>query len=143
MQNLVQNTEIFTPMMVLIAWTLLVLIWLYAKRIPAMRKAGINPDDSLSKDLSDALPIGARQVAANYNHLLEQPTIFYASVIAIAVMGHVDALAVGAAWAYVILRIVHSLIQNTYHTVMHRWTVFMLSSLALAVMVINELLKLF
>jgi len=138
-----QNTDILTPVMVLIAWTLLVLIWMYAKRIPAMSKAKIKPDDSLTQDLSSALPLDARQVAANYNHLLEQPTIFYAAVIAIAVMGHVDALAVNAAWAYVILRILHSLVQNTYHTVMHRFSIFMLSSLALAVMVVNELLKLF
>ncbi|PHR59708.1 MAG: hypothetical protein COA47_09425 [Robiginitomaculum sp.] len=138
-----ENTEILTPVMVLVGWTLFILIWLYAKRIPAMSKAKIKPDDSLNQDLSTALPLSARQVAANYNHLMEQPTIFYAAAIAIALMGHVDQTAIYAAWAYVILRILHSLVQCIYHKVMHRWTLFMLSSLALGVLVVNELMKLF
>lgn len=135
--------QIITPMLVLAAWTLVMLIWLYAKRIPAMSKAKIKPDDSLTKDLSTELPLDARQVAANYNHLMEQPTVFYAVCLAIAVLGSADQVAISAAWAYVVLRILHSLVQSTYHTVMHRWALFMLSSLALGVMVVGELLKLF
>jgi len=138
-----QNTAMMNPVIVLAAWTLIILIWLYAKRIPAMSKAKIKPDDSLNQDLSSALPLGARQVAANYNHLLEQPPLFYAVCLAITVMGHADVVAINAAWAYVGLRILHSLVQCTYHKVMHRWTLFMLSSGALAVIVINELLKWF
>ncbi|VAV96536.1 hypothetical protein MNBD_ALPHA06-2318 [hydrothermal vent metagenome] len=138
-----QNVQILTPVIVLAGWTMIILIWLYAKRIPAMSKAKIKPDDSLDQDLSNALPLAARQVAANYNHLLEQPPLFYAVCLAIAFMGHVDAVAIYAAWAYVILRILHSLVQCIYHTVMHRWALFMLSSLSLGVLVVNELIKLF
>lgn len=137
------TTQLLAPMMVLIGWTLLVLVWMYAKRIPAMKKANIQPDDSLTKDLSTALPLDARQVAANYNHLMEQPTIFYAAVLGITVMGHVDQVAIYSAWSYVGLRVIHSLVQNTYHTVMHRFLLFMLSSVVLGVMVVRELLKLF
>jgi hypothetical protein len=138
-----QNAALLTPVMVLAGWTMIILIWLYAKRVPAMSKAKIKPDDSLTQDLSAALPLGARQVAANYNHLLEQPPLFYAVCLAISFMGHVDVVAIYAAWAYVILRILHSLVQCTYHKVMHRWSLFMLSSLALGVLVVAELLKLF
>ncbi|MBL1430285.1 MAG: MAPEG family protein [Robiginitomaculum sp.] len=137
------TTQLLAPMMVLIGWTLLMLIWMYAKRIPAMKKANIQPDDSLTKDLSSMMPLGARQVAANYNHLMEQPTIFYAAVLGITVMGHVDQVAIYSAWSYVGLRVIHSLVQNTYHTVTHRFLLFVLSSVALGVMVVRELLKLF
>jgi len=137
------TTQLLAPMMVLIGWTLLMLIWMYAKRIPAMKKANIQPDDSLTKDLSAKMPLGARQVAANYNHLMEQPTIFYAAVLGITVMGHVDQVAIYSAWSYVGLRVIHSLVQNTYHTVTHRFLLFMLSSVVLGVMVVRELLKLF
>ena len=137
------NVALLTPVMVLAGWTLVILIWLYATRIPAMQKAGIDPQDALQGDLSSKIPLKVRQVADNYNHLLEQPPLFYAVALAIAVMGHVDAIAVYGAWAYAGLRILHSLVQCTYHKVMHRWALFMLSSLALGVMVVNELLKLF
>ncbi len=136
--------DMLTPVMVLAGWTMIILIWLYATRIPAMSKAKIDPQDVLQgDDLSSKIPLSVRQIADNYNHLLEQPPLFYAVALAIAAMGHVDALAVNAAWAYTILRVLHSLVQCTYHKVMHRWALFMLSSIALGVMVVNELLKLF
>ena len=137
------SVALLTPVMVLAGWTLVILVWLYATRIPAMSKANIDPQDALEGDLSSKIPLKVRQVADNYNHLLEQPPLFYAVALAIAVMDHVDTIAVDAAWAYVGLRMVHSLVQCTYHKVMHRWALFMLSSAALAVMVVNELLKLF
>ena len=138
-----ESVALLTPVMVLAGWTLVILVWLYATRIPAMSKANIDPQDALEGDLSAKIPLKVRQIADNYNHLLEQPPLFYAVALAIAVMGHVDAIAVDAAWAYVGLRVLHSLVQCTYHKVMHRWALFMLSSAALAVMVVNELLKLF
>ncbi len=135
--------EMLTPVMVLAGWTIFILIWLYGTRIPAMRAAKIHPQAALEGDLSSKIPLKVRQIADNYNHLLEQPPLFYAVALAIAVMGHVDMIAIYSAWAYVGLRIVHSLVQCTYHKVMHRWALFMLSSIALGVMVVNELLKLF
>ncbi len=135
--------ELLTPVMVLAGWTMIILVWLYATRIPAMSKAKIDPQDALEGDLSTKIPLKVRQIADNYNHLLEQPPLFYASALAIAAMGHVDVVAVYAAWAYVGLRVLHSLVQCTYHKVMHRWALFMLSSVALGTLVVNELLKLF
>lgn len=131
------------PVMVLIAWSLCILVLLYLRRVPAMRKAQIRPDDYLHEDVSDRLPLSERQTAANYNHLMEQPTIFYALCLTIAVLHHVDTFAVVLAWSYVGLRVVHSLIQVTYHKVMHRFSIFILSSMVLMAMTIWELLNLF
>lgn len=134
---------ILAPVVLLIAWSLCILVLLYVRRIPAMQKAKIKPDTYLHEDVSDKLPLSERQTAANYNHLMEQPTIFYALCLSIAVLHHVDQWAVWLAWGYVGLRVVHSLIQVTYHKVMHRFSIFMLSSIVLMVMVVRELLHLF
>ena len=70
--------NLLTPALALIVWSLVVWVWMYATRIPAINKAGINPATAREKSALDALPLTVRQVADNYNHLMEQPTIFYA-----------------------------------------------------------------
>jgi hypothetical protein len=135
-------TSMLTPVLALIVLTLLVWIWMYATRIPAMQKAGIAAQKGRHPGSLDVLPSSARQVADNYNHLLEQPTIFYALVFYIVLSGHTDALHIYSAWAYVGLRLVHTLIQCTANIVMARFTVFTISTLVLMVMVGRELLAL-
>lgn len=78
-----------------------------------------------------------RWKADNYNHLLEQPTIFYAIALTLAVLGAVDAASVILAWAYVGLRIVHSLVQATVNVILWRFAVFALSSLVLAALALR------
>ena len=135
-------TSMLTPMLALIVLTLLVWIWMYVTRIPAMRKAGITPQDARHPGSLDGLPSSARQVTDNYNHLLEQPTIFYALVFYIVFSGHSDGLHIYLAWAYVVLRVVHSLIQCTVNIITARFFVFSLSTLVLMVMAGRELLAL-
>lgn len=137
-----QIDSIIQPLIILGLWSAVIFLWMYAKRIPAMRKAGISPQDARhTGDLK--LPSSSMQVADNYNHLFEQPTLFYATVLAIAAMGHVDSIHVQVAWAFVILRIVHSLIQVTINVVLLRFSIFVLSWIALIIMLVREALNLF
>lgn len=137
------ETDILTPVFALVVWTLLVFIWMYATRMPAMGKANIDPQTVKHPSaMSGLLPTRVEAVADNYNHLMEQPTIFYALCFYLAVAGHADALHVQLAWAYVGLRIVHSLVQNTSNNVMVRFMVFTLSTIMLLVMVGREALSL-
>ncbi len=131
-----------TPVIALITWTLLVWIWMYALRIPAMQAAGIDADDARHPGSLDILPSKARQVADNYNHLHEQPTVFYALAFYAQLAGAADALNVNLAWAYVGLRVAHSLVQNTANKVMIRFSVFALSSIVLIVITVRCLLAL-
>ncbi len=131
------------PVMALVAWSLVIWVWMYVQRIPAMQKAGIKPQDARFPGSLDKLPDAARQAADNYNHLMEQPTIFYAAALAIEVAGHADGMAVHFAWVYVGLRVVHSLVQTTVNLVALRFLVFVLSTGVLAAMVIRELMRLF
>jgi hypothetical protein len=134
--------SILTPVLALIVWTLVIWVWMYATRIPAMNKAGITPQNAQEPTSLDALPLSVRQVAYNYNHLMEQPTIFYALAFYTYLAGHESSLAVELAWAYVGLRVVHSLIQCTVNIVMLRFAVFSLSTIALIVWTAVEVMAL-
>lgn len=131
------------PVMALVAWSLVIWLWMYVQRIPAMQKAGIKPQDARFPGSLDKLPDGARQAADNYNHLMEQPTIFYAAALTIQVAGHADGMAVHFAWVYVGLRVLHSLVQVSVNLVALRFLLFVLSTGVLAAMVIRELMRLF
>lgn len=133
------------PVIVLIIWTLIMLIWLYAKRIPAMQKAKITPDKyKLSTQRKDSpLSPDAVAVADNYNHLLEAPTIFYALALTAQIGGYADDKLILHAWIYVALRIAHSLVQATQGKVIIRFSLFILSMLVLAIMAIQVAMKIF
>ena len=122
-----------TPVLALIVWTLIVWIWMYATRIPAMQKAKIHPQSAVNAGALDGLPVEVRVVADNYNHLHEQPTIFYALAVYSYLVGVSDPLNIWLAWGYVGLRIVHSLIQIVARKVMLRFQVFVLASLMLMI----------
>ncbi|MAW81699.1 MAG: hypothetical protein CMI63_15790 [Parvularcula sp.] len=131
-----------TPVLALIVWTLIVWIWMYATRIPAMQKAKINPQDALKPGALDVLPLEARVAADNYNHLHEQPTIFYALAIYSHLAGVTDPLNIWLAWGYVALRIVHSLAQIVVKKVILRFQLFALASLVLMIITARNVLAL-
>ena len=88
------TAEFLTPVLALVCWTLVMWIWMYATRIPAMKQAGIDPQEAAYPGTwSHRLRPGVRSVADNYNHLHEQPTIFYALMFYAALTGGGDATA--------------------------------------------------
>lgn len=137
------TSSLLTPMLALIVWSLVMLVWMYATRIPAIGKAGIDPAKAQEPTSLDALPIKVRQVAYNYNHLMEQPTLFYALVVYSYLAGQQNAVNLALAWAYVAIRIVHSLVQATVNIVLVRFAIFITGSLVLAVLAIRDVWALF
>lgn len=133
---------IMTPVLILASWTLVMWLWMYATRIPAMQKAGINAARLKEKSELDVLPRGVRQVADNYNHLHEQPVVFYALAIYSHLVGVETQATIAAAWAYVGLRIAHSLWQATVNFIPVRFVLFALSSIALIVIAALNVLAL-
>ncbi|MGP1281333.1 MAG: MAPEG family protein [Parasphingopyxis sp.] len=135
------NSGILAPAAVLVVWTLIMMIWVMVTRLPAMKKAGIDMGarpGGRGQDLQGVVPDSVNWKAHNYNHLMEQPTIFYATVFIVALTGTGDVwLNVWLAWAYVGLRIVHSIVQATWNHVPARFAVFMLSSLALLALALH------
>ena len=142
------HSEILRPMVVLIAWTLVMLVWMLVTRLPAMKAAGVDMGKLVGTKASDAdrsLPPQAQWKAHNYNHLMEQPTLFYAvcAVLALSGTGNGNGVNAWIAWAYVGLRIVHSLVQATSNRVRIRFLVFMLSSVMLAALTLHAALAVF
>ena len=136
--------SILTPSLALIAWTLVVWVWMVATRIPAMQKARIAPQEGKhTRALAGKLPSEVQAVADNYNHLMEQPTIFYALVAYVFLSGAESRLNIALAWAYVGLRVVHSLVQNTSNVVTTRFYIFVASTLCLFVIVGEQGWRLF
>lgn len=130
------------PVLILVLWTLIMWLWMYATRIPAMQKAKIDPQEA-ARTRTLNLPPEVMRVADNYNHLHEQPTIFYAVAIATHLANAADPIAIGLAWAYVAIRILHSLIQATVNIVMLRFLVFSLGSIALTILAVRTTLSVF
>lgn len=132
------HSPILAPIVALVAWSLVMQVWLYATRIPAMRAARTPLDPTAPPGtLTASLPPHVRWKADNYNHLMEQPTIFYAIALALALMDFGGGLNLIIAWTYVALRIVHSLVQATTNNIMVRFSVFMLASLCLVALTLH------
>jgi len=128
------------PVLALIAWTFVMWVWMYATRIPAMQKAKIDPAELSRTGKKLELPPEVSRVADNYNHLHEQPTIFYALAITTQIAGAADGVAVTLAWVYVGLRVVHSLVQATRNIIPLRFAVFTLGSITLLVLLVRTAL---
>ncbi|MCZ8170546.1 MAG: MAPEG family protein [Brevundimonas sp.] len=119
---------------------------MYATRLPAMTKAKIdtkNLTGGTGKDLENILPANVQWIAHNYNHLHEAPTVFYAVALALALIGQGDGLTAQLGWAYVGLRIAHSIVQATWNRVMVRFLLFALSSFALMALTLHLILAVF
>jgi len=126
------------PVVALIVWSLLVLIWLYATRIPAMSKAKLKPGQATKADME---ALSSANVANNYNHLMEQPTLFYAVCFALQFLGQGDEpINIGLAWLYVAIRVVHSLVQATVNIIVLRFFIFVLGSLVLMALTVHAAL---
>lgn len=136
------ENAILTPVLALISWTLIVWAWMYATRIPAMQKAKIDPQAAIHPGSLSVLPTSARVVADNYNHLHEQPTIFYALAFYTHLAGAADGINVALAWTYVALRVAHSLAQIVVRVVALRFAIFAAGSLVLIVIAVRDILQL-
>jgi hypothetical protein len=136
------ETTFLAPVLALIIWTLLVWVLMYARRIPAMQKAKIDPDTAKSPDGSwkQDLPLSVQASAHNYNHLLEQPTIFYALMFYLTLTAQMSTQIFYAAWAYVALRVLHSFVQVSAGKVILRFGLFTLSTLVLFAIVAMTLI---
>jgi hypothetical protein len=138
------ESPILAPVVALVLWSFVMWAWLYATRIPAIRKANVPMDPAMtSADLAAALPPSVRWKADNYNHLMEQPTLFYAVALTLALAGQGDGVNAVVAWIYVAMRVVHSLVQATTNIIIVRFSVFMFASLVLLVLALRAAIAVF
>lgn len=135
MQQMYQH-GLIGPLLALVGWTFVMWFWVFAVRIPAVARLKLDVQES-ARTGSLPLPPAVRWVGDNYNHLHEQPTLFYALALAAQVTGVTDPITIGIGWTYVALRVVHSLIQATVNIIAARFTVFIISSLVLLALLVR------
>lgn len=132
------ETTILQPVVALAAWTMVMWVWLYAVRLKAMKAFKVDMGklaNELSVTLDHLLPAKAQWPAKNYNHLHEAPTVFYAVCLVLALTGNGAGHGAQVAWAYVILRVAHSLVQASINRIPLRFGLFTLSSLCLIALI--------
>ncbi|HEX8513398.1 MAG TPA: MAPEG family protein [Allosphingosinicella sp.] len=137
------QSPILAPVVALVAWTLLIMAWMVLTRFAAMKRKGISLKGRVGgrggAALEGVVEDEVMWKAHNYMHLMEQPTLFYAIALALAVGGAGGGYSAILAWAYVALRIAHSLVQATINVITYRFILFGLSSLALAGLTIQAI----
>ncbi|MGH7803206.1 MAG: MAPEG family protein [Candidatus Binatia bacterium] len=133
-----ESSAIVAPVIALVCWHHLMWLWMYATRIPAIQGAGMKMDPTRPAGEQMAmLPPSVRWKADNYNHLFEAPVLFYAVALSLAVLGAGSGWNVTLAWAYVLLRVIHSVFQSTVNKIEVRFGIFVLSSLVLFALTFN------
>lgn len=142
--NLLTPSPLLAPIVALVLWTYVMWGWMYVTRIPAIQRMGMKLDPMVPRGEQMAtLPPPVRWKADNYNHLFEQPVLFYATALTLALAGDASDLSVGLAWAYVASRVVHSLWQALVNRIEIRFVLFALSSLILLALAIRAALRVF
>ncbi len=132
------SSPILAAVVALVAWSMVMWFWMYATRLPAMSRLQMKPDSMAPRgEQMNTLPASVRWKADNYNHLMEQPTIFYAVALVLAMLGQGDGINATLAWAYVGLRVLHSLVQALVNKIEVRFALFALSSLLLIALTVN------
>ena len=127
---------LLTPVLTLIIWTFIIFLIMAFGRVSFMN----NPQDAAeSKDYKDNLPAWVNRTADNYNHLFEQPVAFYAVTLSIALINNFDILVVQLAWAYVLIRVIHSLVQLSINIVLVRFFLFASGWLIIAFMAFSQI----
>lgn len=137
-------SPILAPVVALIAWSLIVMLWMYATRFPAMKRKGISLKGlvgSRGAALDGVIEDQTQWKAHNYNHLMEQPTLFYAVALSLALMGFGGGLNLWLAWGYVAFRVLHSIIQATVNVVRYRFLAFTGASLCLIGLTVHAAAK--
>ena len=143
---MIEHSPILAPIVAMVAWSLVMWAWMYATRIPAMNAAKIDTMNLVGgsgADLKKAIPAQAQWPADNYNHLMEQPTLFYAIALVLALLGAGGGVNLMIAWAYVALRVAHSLVQATFNRVIIRFAIFSLSTLCLIALTLHAAIVIF
>ncbi|MBP7683883.1 MAG: MAPEG family protein [Deltaproteobacteria bacterium] len=135
---------ILASVLALALWTHVMWSWMYVTRLPAIgaSKMKLDPNAPRGEQMA-TLPARVRWKADNYNHLMEQPTVFYAVALVTAVVAPTDAVAVIMAWVYVALRVAHSVLQALVNIIPLRFALFALSSIALIALTVRTAIAFF
>ena len=129
------NHAIFAPFFAQMLLTLVVWVYMYARRIPFIMKLQLKPEQLTPAELARLSPPAVSNPSDNLKNLFEIPTLFYALALYLFVTQHVDGVYMAAAWVFVGFRVLHSLMHCTLNIIIVRFWLYAISTLALWFMV--------
>ncbi|MGE0626132.1 MAG: MAPEG family protein [Pseudomonadales bacterium] len=138
-----EHSEIFTPFFAMMILTLIVWLYMYARRIAFLNSQSIEPDALTPARLAEISPPAVANPSDNLKNLFEMPVIFYALALYLYLTGETDVVYVAAAWTFVAFRVLHSAVHCTVNIVMLRFALYAVSSLALWFMVLRAAISYF
>lgn len=128
--------ELLNPVFVLILWTFIIFLIMAYGRVRFLK----NPQDAAhTKNIKSVGPAWLERTVDNYNHLFEQPVAFYGVTISIAIINNFDPILIQFAWAFVCIRILHSIVQVTFNLVVLRFILFVAGWLIIAYMTLSQM----
>ena len=133
---------IFLPFLVLMLLTLVVWLYMYSQRIPFIVRQRLRPEQLTPLELARLSPPAVANPSDNLKNLFEIPVLFYALCLYLYLIRRVDLADLCAAWLFVVLRILHSLVHCTINIVLWRFWLYALSTLAIWFMLIRAVLGL-
>jgi hypothetical protein len=125
------QTDILLPIAAMMLLIIFVAARMLRDRMREMRERRIHPDRVSSSSQMNALLLNTR-ASDNYKNLFEMPVLFYVLCLALYATESANEFYLAAAWVYVALRVVHSLIHLTHNKVLQRFAVFAASAVLLA-----------
>lgn len=131
---------ILLPMLGMMLLTLVVWVTMYIQRIGYCIRNRVRTQDLTTPDrVAELIPAPVSYSAYNFRNLLELPVLFYVLCLFLYVANSVDEWYLIAAWLFVALRVVHSVIHCTVNIVIWRFVVYFVSALALWYMLLRVL----
>lgn len=136
-----QSSALALPFLGMLCLTMLVWVFMFIRRLGYATANNIDAEAMKTPEMTaQVIPADVGAASNNLKNLFELPVLFYAVCLYLMSVGQVDSLHVNCAWVFLGFRALHSLIHCSYNTVMHRFIAYLLSSIALWVMVVRAML---
>ena len=117
------------PVLAMVLLTFIVWLRMYHVRISEVRRGDLKIEELTP--FNRQLPPRFITSGDNFRNLFEMPVLFYLAAVVSIVTRNVDPTLVALAWVFVGLRYAHSFIHITYNRILHRFAVYVLSSVVL------------
>lgn len=135
---------LFIPMATMLLLTFIVWVYMYIQRIGYSLNNKIDAEKLHSpQQVSALLPDNVNAASNNLKNLFEMPVLFYVTILVAAQIPDHSMISNLAAWSFVFFRVIHSVIHCTNGKVMARFIAYLLSSIALFVMMASVFWQLF
>jgi len=137
-----EQNAIFEPVFVMLMLTIIVWVYMYARRIPFIRNSDFGPGELTPITLQQRSPPAVSNPSDNLKNLFEIPVLFYFVSLFLFATNQVDQIYLFASWFFVVFRIFHSVVHCTFNAILLRFSLYVVSTLSLWFIILRAALGL-